>query len=83
MNAPGNARLRYLNSISVFHAASIGDLRRLRSMLQTNPKLVNTRSLNDGGTPLLAAAQSGQLEAVHCCLEYGADPEVSHPLKPH
>lgn len=63
--------------MGVFHAASSGNAKRLRALLQNNPKLVHSRSPADGGTPLLAAVQCGEIETFLCCIQHGADVQVS------
>lgn len=56
----------------VFEAASLGDIKRLRELLRSEPGLANARSA-DGFTPLHFACFFGQEEVVRMLLEAGAD----------
>jgi ankyrin repeat protein len=58
-------------------AARKGDVTALKSLLAGGGCSVTTRIDEDGLTPLLSAADEGQVAAVALLLEYGADPNGS------
>ena len=58
-------------SNSIFQAAREGDLALLQAFIDSGVS-VNHRG-NDGGTPLMSAADAGQDEAVDWLLNHGAD----------
>ena len=58
-----------------FEAAAVGDVDRLRALLDAEPGLV-TRFSNDGWTALHLAGFFGHVEAVRLLLERGADANV-------
>jgi ankyrin repeat protein len=61
--------------LDVLEAAAIGDLERLRALLDEDPSLANAWS-DDGFTPLHYAAFFGQPEAAKLLIERGADLEA-------
>jgi uncharacterized protein len=54
-----------------FEAAALGDVRRLRELLEEQPDLMHAHS-HDGWTPLHLAAHFGQVEAIDWLLRRGA-----------
>jgi ankyrin repeat protein len=64
--------------LDVFEAATVGDLARLRELLEGNPALARARSV-DETTALHFAAFFGQPEAVSQLLAAGADPHAVSP----
>jgi len=58
-----------------FEASALGDVDRLRALLDAEPGLV-TRFSNDGWTPLHLAGFFGHVDAVRLLLERGADANV-------
>ena len=62
-------------NLNVFEAASLGDVDRLRALLDDNPALVASWS-PDGFTPLHYAAYFGTAEAVRLLAERGAELEA-------
>jgi ankyrin repeat protein len=62
-------------ALDVFEAATVGDLERLRELLDEDAELVRARSV-DTGTALHFAAFFGQPEAARMLLERGADPHA-------
>lgn len=63
------------SDLDVLEAAAIGDLERLRALLDEDPSLANAWS-DDGFTPLHYAAFFGQPEAAKLLIERGADLEA-------
>jgi uncharacterized protein len=63
------------SDLDVFEAAAIGDVERLRAILDDDPSLVNEWS-EDGFTPLHFAAFFGHPEAARLLAERGADLEA-------
>jgi ankyrin repeat protein len=62
-------------------ACYIGDLPRVRDLVDSDPSLVNrvadyTSYYLGSGAPLKNAAAKGHLEIVRCLLEHGADPNL-------
>jgi ankyrin repeat protein len=67
-------------------AAKLGDLDRIRALLDNDPGLVNRLPRYCGyysGLPLKAAARAGNLEAVKLLLERGANPNGAEPIAAH
>jgi uncharacterized protein len=64
--------------LDVFEAATVGDLDRLRELLDEDPALARARSADDT-TALHFAAFFNQPEAVLLLLERGADPHAVSP----
>lgn len=75
--------------IDICTAAHIGDLHRVRELLDENPNLANRASdyvtyYVGSGTPLKNAAAKGHLEIVKLLLERGADPNLPEEgIAPH
>jgi len=63
---------RHRTDLDVFEAAAVGDLARLRTILERDPRVAGQFSA-DGLTPLALAAFFGQTAAVTVLLDYGAD----------
>ena len=61
---------------ALFAAARMGDVARLRSLLDAHPDLLHARAKPYGHTLLHAAAQAGHLAAVDLLLRRGIDPNV-------
>ncbi|HZB22568.1 MAG TPA: ankyrin repeat domain-containing protein [Gaiellaceae bacterium] len=61
--------------LDVFEAATVGDIDRLRELLDEDPELARARSV-DAGTALHFAAFFGQSAAANFLLERGADPHA-------
>jgi uncharacterized protein len=61
--------------LDVFEAAALGDVERLRVLLDADPSLVSAWSV-DGFTPLHYAVFFGTPETVHLLAERGADLEA-------
>ena len=61
---------------AIFIAASMGDVTKLKSLLEADPTLVDVYGPN-GKSPLHDAAAAGQNAAVKYLLEKGADPLVA------
>jgi ankyrin repeat protein len=59
--------------VSIFDAAKIGAVARIREILSASPNLVSVRDTAFGATPLHWAALRGQSEAARVLLEKGAD----------
>jgi uncharacterized protein len=64
--------------LDVFEAATVGDLDRLRALLDDDPALAHARS-SDDTTALHFAAFFSQSEAARLLLERGADPHAVSP----
>jgi ankyrin repeat protein len=64
--------------LDVFEAATVGDLDRLRALLDEEPELARARS-SDDTTALHFAAFFSQPEAARLLLERGADPHAVSP----
>ena len=62
-------------TIDVFQAAALGDVERLRALLDEDPQRVNARDAQHR-TPLYEAAHNLHLEAVELLLARGADLEA-------
>ncbi len=63
-------------SCDIWTAAYVGNLGRVRQLLDTDPSLVNRMGEDRSGTPLVHAAGRGQVEVVRLLLERGADPNL-------
>jgi len=68
-------------------AAKVGDLKRVRELLDEDPSLVNRLPSYDGyysGLPLRCAAAAGHLQVVKLLLDLGANPNEPEPgIAPH
>lgn len=62
-------------SVDVFLASALGDLDRVRALLQDEPDLIAAYS-EDGWTPLHLAAHFGSTEVAELLLAHGADVEA-------
>ena len=60
--------------LDFWDAAAVGDVERLRTLLDADPSLIGVRS-NDGMTPLGLTVFFGHAEAARLLLERDADPE--------
>jgi ankyrin repeat protein len=75
--------------VDICTAASIGDLERVRTLLDQDPTLANRLSeyasyYIGSGSPLKNAAARGHIEVVRLLLERGADPNLPEPgIAPH
>jgi len=58
----------------IHNAAYQGDLNKIKSLLEKDPNLANTKNATFGRTPLHWAAQEGQKEVVELLITKGADP---------
>jgi ankyrin repeat protein len=70
--------------VDICTAASIGDLERVKTLLDQDPTLANRVSEYVGyyigsGTPLKNAAARGHIDVVRLLLERGADPNLPEP----
>lgn len=61
--------------LNIFEAAAAGQTRRIETLLDADPALINTHS-PDGFTPLTLAAFFGRREAMTALLARGADAEI-------
>lgn len=57
-------------------AAAVGDIERLRAMLDADPDAAKTYTILGGWTPLHDAVRNVRVEAVTLLLEHGADPNA-------
>lgn len=64
------------SSCDIWTAAYVGNIERVRELLDRDPSLVNQLGEDRSGTPLVHAAGRGHLEVVRLLLEGGADPNV-------
>jgi ankyrin repeat protein len=65
----------------IHDAARKGDMKKLKALLQSDPKLVEAKD-NIGDTPLHVAALHGQLEAVQALVDAGADVNARNNYPP-
>jgi ankyrin repeat protein len=69
-------RQRSIGTPHEIHAASkAGDTEKVRSLLEADPTLINSRD-DEGSTPLHHAVNNGSLELVGLLLDHGADIEA-------
>ena len=61
--------------LDVFEAAAVGNVPRLRVLLEEDPSLANSFG-DDGFHPLGLACFFGQVQAARLLLEHGADPNM-------
>jgi uncharacterized protein len=61
--------------LDVFEAAAVGNVPRLRVLLEEDPSLANSFG-DDGFHPLGLACFFGHVDAARLLLEYGADPNM-------
>jgi len=61
--------------LDVFEAAAVGNVPRLRALLEEDPSLANSFG-DDGFHPLGLACFFGQVEGARLLLEHGADPNL-------
>ncbi len=75
--------------VDICTACHIGDLERVRQLLEQDPRLANRVSeyvtyYLGSGAPLKNAAAQGHIEIVKLLLEHGADPNLPEPgIAPH
>jgi ankyrin repeat protein len=77
--ALGSASLAFAEPIH--DAARKGDVKKLKELLQADPKLVSAKD-NDGDTPLHVAALHGQLAAAQFLIGAGADVNAKNNYPP-
>ena len=63
---------RSKGSLDIFEAASLGELERLKQIVEKNPSIINSYS-PDGFTPLALAAYLGQKDTVEYLISKGAN----------
>ncbi|MGE0567013.1 MAG: ankyrin repeat domain-containing protein [Bacteroidia bacterium] len=66
----------YLDNLSIYEAASIGDKNALIQFIKKNPEQINSHA-KDGFTPLGLASFFGHIELVKLLLENNADPNIA------
>lgn len=71
-----NILREHVKEMTIYEAASIGDITTIKKYLQDNPGLVNSYSV-DGFTPLGLASFFNQADIVELLLEKGADPNIA------
>ncbi len=74
-----NAILEHNPTMTVHEAALAGDLRRVKELVEADPKLANDASSPDGFPPLGLAAYAGRAEVVKFLLSKGADVNFAAP----
>jgi len=65
----------------IHDAARKGDIKKIKELLQNDPKLISAKD-NDGDTPLHEAALHGQLEAAQTLINAGADVNAKNDYPP-
>lgn len=70
-----------LRAEPIHDAARKGDVKKLKALLQSDPKLVSAKDSN-GDTPLHQAALHGQFEAVQALVDAGADVNAKNNYPP-
>jgi len=64
------------SSCDIWTAAFVGNVERVRELLDSDPSLVNRMGEDRSGSPLVLAAGRGHLEVARLLLERGADPNL-------
>jgi uncharacterized protein len=67
------------SSCDIWTAAFVGNISRVRELLDNDPSLVNQMGQDRSGTALVHASGRGHLEVVRLLLERGADPDMPEP----
>ncbi|MEA1786002.1 ankyrin repeat domain-containing protein [Arenibacter sp. GZD96] len=67
---------RHKSHLDIFEAATLGEVERVKQLLEEKPELLNDYS-NDGFTLLGLAAFFGHLDLAQELLEKGADPNIA------
>ncbi|HEY2470999.1 MAG TPA: ankyrin repeat domain-containing protein [Terracidiphilus sp.] len=65
----------------IHDAARKGDMKKLKELLQSDPKLVSAKD-NEGDTPLHVAVLHGQLQAAQALIDAGADVNAKNNYPP-
>jgi ankyrin repeat protein len=68
------------NSMNLEKACRLGDVRAIRTILETTPELVNEVDGKIGWTPVYRAVICSHVEATKTLLELGADPNIQNKL---
>ena len=69
------------DALNLYEAATVGNARRLKTILGQSRVRVNESTPEEGFTPLSLAAFFGHPEAVKVLLEYGADVNLKPPSR--
>jgi len=69
------------DALNVYEAATVGNARRLKTILGQSRVRVNEANKEEGLAPLALAAFFGHAEAVKVLLEYGADVNLKPPSR--
>src|SRR5437879_3331589 len=69
------------DALNLYEAATIGNARRLKTILGQSPVRINEPNKEEGFTPLGLAAFFGHPEAIKVLLEHGADVNLKLPSR--
>jgi ankyrin repeat protein len=67
------------STCDIWAAAFVGNISRVRDLLDSDPSLIDQMGADRSGTPLVHASGRGHLEMVRLLLERGANPNVPEP----